>query len=431
MTAPAATPAAPRINLLLNNPFVTDSRSWKIARSLATAGWRVTVIARPGEGLPASQEQDGFTVIRVAQPVPRWLPAPRLPSEEESLAPPAARPVRLVRETVGRALQAVRFSVLARSWARAVGDAVPDADIWQSEGLITLPMALSLARRRGGKAVYDSRDVHVESARFARLPGPWRRLLAWRESRWARACDALITVSEPYAELLERTLGRSVDAIVRNCPPAWTPPDPPDRVLHEQLGLETDTSVVLYLGQVASDRGIEQLIDAIAMVKRAALVVAGFGPAYERCRALAATQPHAERIHFLPGVPPSEIAGLNAAADVAAIPVQPITENLRYNTPTKLFDAMGAGTPVVASDLPGMAPIVRETGCGVLCDATSPSDIARAIREVVDAPPERRRELRDACLHAARATYNWEAQAAALIELYARLGVRQEATRAA
>jgi len=36
---------APRINLLLNNPFVTDSRSWKIAHSMAGAGWQVTVIA--------------------------------------------------------------------------------------------------------------------------------------------------------------------------------------------------------------------------------------------------------------------------------------------------------------------------------------------------------------------------------------------------
>ena len=48
---------------------------------------------------------------------------------------------------------------------------------------------------------------------------------------------------------------------------------------------------------------------------------------------------------------------------------------------------MGAGVPVVASDLPGMAPIVRDTGCGELCDPNDPADIARAIRAIVDAPP--------------------------------------------
>jgi glycosyltransferase involved in cell wall biosynthesis len=75
---------------------------------------------------------------------------------------------------------------------------------------------------------------------------------------------------------------------------------------------------------------------------------------------------------------------------------------------------------VVASDLPGMARIVRETGCGVLCDPTSPADIARAIREVLDAPAERRAEFRDAGLRAARTTYGWDHQVAVLLALYAR-----------
>jgi glycosyltransferase involved in cell wall biosynthesis len=414
----------PRINVLINNPFVTDSRAWKLAHWLTRAGWRVTVLARAGEGLPSRDDDEGFEVIRIEQPAPRWLPSPGLPGSDGGRPDgPVHGPIRVVRETAGRGLQALRFGLLARSWATAVGRAAPDADIWQAEGLVTLPLALALGRRRGGRVVYDSRDISVESSRFARLPGPWRRLLAWRERRWARSADALVTVSEPYAAHLEAALGRPVDAIVRNCPPRWTPPDVPPRVLHEQLGLDPDDRVVLYLGQVAPGRGIEQLIAAIGLVERAVLVVAGFGPDYERCRTLAAGQPHADRIHFLPGVPPGEIPSLNAAADVAAVPIQPTTLNHRLTTPTKLFDAIGAGTPVVATDLPGMAPVIRATGCGVLCEPSSPVDLARAIRDVVDASPERRRQFRAACLRAADETYNWETQVDRLLELYRRLGV--------
>jgi glycosyltransferase involved in cell wall biosynthesis len=104
------------------------------------------------------------------------------------------------------------------------------------------------------------------------------------------------------------------------------------------------------------------------------------------------------------------------------MPVIGSTLNHRLNTPTKLFDAMGAGTPVVASDLPGMAPIVHATGCGVLCDPTSPTDIARAIREVIDAPADRRTEFTRACLEAARGPYAWDRQVERLIALYERLG---------
>jgi glycosyltransferase involved in cell wall biosynthesis len=65
-----------------------------------------------------------------------------------------------------------------------------------------------------------------------------------------------------------------------------------------------------------------------------------------------------------------------------------------------------------------MAPIVRETGCGELCDPDDPADIARAIRAIIDAPPERRAEYREAALRAARDTYAWEHQAPVLLDLY-------------
>jgi glycosyltransferase involved in cell wall biosynthesis len=84
---------------------------------------------------------------------------------------------------------------------------------------------------------------------------------------------------------------------------------------------------------------------------------------------------------------------------------------------------MGAGVPVVASDLPGIAPIVHETGCGVLCDPTDPSDIARAIREVIDAPEQERLELRLRCLRAARTRYSWQVQARELLRVYDHLEV--------
>ncbi|MDQ2965944.1 MAG: glycosyltransferase, partial [Chloroflexota bacterium] len=307
-----------------------------------------------------------------------------------------------------------------RQWAGLIGDAVPAADIWQSEGLVTLPVALRLRAQRGGRVVYDSRDVHVESARFARLPGPWRRLLARGERRWARAADAVVTVSRPYAEVLERMLGVT-PVIVMNGPVAWDPPDPPERRFHERFGLPPSTRVVLHLGAIQPHRGIDELVDAIGLVDKAALVIVGDGDHKPAIETRAAAAPHSDRIHFLPAAPPDELLPLNASADVHVMPVQASTLNHRLNTPTKLFDAMGAGTPVVVSDLPGMAEIVNGAGFGVLCDPTSPADIARAIREVLDAPPERRRALRDAALAAARGEYSWDRQVARLLELYDRL----------
>jgi glycosyltransferase involved in cell wall biosynthesis len=294
-----------RINLLLNNPFLTDSRSWKIARSSAQAGHAVTVLARGGDGLPDREEREGFTVLRLTPPVRlAWLPAPTLTSGDTGTGRGGLvrRARSAVRESVGRVAQVARYLLAARSWAGAWSGVAPPADIWQSEGLVTLPVTLELARRHGGRVVYDSRDVHVESGRFARLPGPWRRLLRVRERSWVRRCDALVTVSEPYADVLERTLRRRPDAIVMNCPPLWIPPDPPPRILHEELGLDAGQRIVLYLGQVAPGRGVEQLVEAIGRVERAVLVVAGWGSSYDAVREAAGSGPAADRVRFMPGV---------------------------------------------------------------------------------------------------------------------------------
>ena len=425
-----------RVVLVLNNAFVADSRSWKLAGSLGAAGWSVTVVARTAEGLPDREDRDGFTLLRIAQPRPlRWLPTPRLPDAATGAraADPAiarrsivARGRSAVTELIGRPAQAFRYLRLAGQWADRVADVVPGADIWQAEGMITLPVALALRRRLGGRTVYDARDLQVESARFARLPGPWRRLLARRERAWARSADATITANEPYADVLRRTVG--VDAaVVFNGPltsagggaPA---PSPAGAPIRERLGIRPTDRVVLVLGNVAPGRGVEELCRAMADVPDAVLLVVGpGGPFRERLKTEAAALPAADRIRFLPGVAPDEIPAWTAAADVAAMPIQPTTLNHRLTTPTRLFDALGAGVPVVASDLPGMAAIVKATGCGLVCDPTDPSSIATAINGILDASPERRQAYREAALAAGRGPYAWERQVQTLLGVYRRL----------
>ncbi len=406
-----------RVALLTNNPFVTDYRVWKLARSLVDAGYEVTVVARPGDGLPERERQAGFDVVRVAQPAPRWARTPRLPGE----GPSRRTPITILRDTAGRAAQAVRFLFMARAWAARIERVVPAADVWLSEALISLPVALDLRRRRGGKVVHDAPDLDVESARFALLPGPWRRLLHWRERAWIRGADGLVTASRPYAEVLARTTGRR-PVVVHNGPLLSELRPGGDRLLHRELGLDPALPLVLSFGQIVPGRGIEALIDALDRLPGVHLAVVGFGSLFEPMRARASAGASAGRIHFLPRVRPEDIPGVTAAADIAAMPIEPITLNHRLTAPTKLFDAMGAGVPVVATDLEGMAAIVREMGCGELCRPGDPDDLARAIRVILEATPERRAAYGAAGRRAVSETYGWEHQVGGLVALLRDLG---------
>ncbi|MDP9483069.1 MAG: glycosyltransferase, partial [Chloroflexota bacterium] len=181
------------------------------------------------------------------------------------------------------------------------------------------------------------------------------------------------------------------------------------------------TRVVLYHGGLFPDRGIEQLMDAIRDVPSAVLVLMGYGILEPMLRERAADPAAEGRIRLLPAVPPDELLAWVACADVVAMPIQPSTLNHRLTTPNKLFEAMAAGVPVVASDLPGMATIVRATECGLLCDPADPASIATALRAILDAPEADRLAYGRRGLEASHAEYSWERQAGILLAEYGRL----------
>ncbi|MCA3427830.1 MAG: glycosyltransferase, partial [Roseomonas sp.] len=115
-------------------------------------------------------------------------------------------------------------------------------------------------------------------------------------------------------------------------------------------------------------------------------------------------------------------AALEAAArcDIALILFQPGAENHRLALPHKLFDAMLAGLPVIASaEGVEVADVIEDAACGALVDAADPAAIAAEVARMAD--PVRRSALGRAGRRAALARFAWEGEAARLVALYGRL----------
>lgn len=335
----------------------------------------------------------------------------------------------VVRHVVRRALGVIRrpiqllllFPIRPVAWAAALEEVAQPADLWHGMWAGSLPALERLRRRHGGRTVYDSRDVYLHARVFDRLhPLARRPFLAW-ERRWARSADAVVTVNDAYADILSELLGVPRPAVVRNCPDPYDPPNgPPDR-LRALLDIPPATAIVLYQGGLMTERGIEQGMDAILQVPDAVLVLMGFGSGRALYAARAAEAPYRGRVLLADPVPPQELLEWTASADVMLMTIQPTTLNHRHTTPQKLWEAIAAGVPVVASDLPGMAEVVREVGCGLVCDPEDPTAIAASIRDLLGRSPEERAAARLRSLAAARETYNWAAQASVLLAVYERL----------
>jgi glycosyltransferase involved in cell wall biosynthesis len=94
--------------------------------------------------------------------------------------------------------------------------------------------------------------------------------------------------------------------------------------------------------------------------------------------------------------------------------------NQLESLPQKFFEYMGAGLPVIATDVPLWRQIIEESNCGILVDPRDPRAIASAIQFLLENPAEAEamgRRGRAAVL----SRFNWETQAKELVKLYAEL----------
>lgn len=424
---------APRIAYLSYSTGEFDARTFRMARSAVRAGWHVTVYARWHPGLAPVEERDGYRLVRAPWDWRFAVLGLRGLARRRATAAMARTTHAAQGDQAGKPRRARRLRPLERwhwwprirefplrpmGWASALDSVVEPADIWHGMWAGSLPALACMRRRHGGRTIYDSRDVFMRSREFARLGGPGRAILEWFERRWAGKADRVLTVNDAYARLLEQQLRIPRPDVVMNCPEIWTPPTPRPDLIRQALAIPDDTAVILYQGILTAERGIEQAMEAILQVPRAVLVLLGFGVMWDRLTLAASRPPYLGRVHLLPAVRPEELLLWTASADALVMAIQPTTVNHRHTTPQKLFESFASGVPVVASDLPGMADIVRSTGAGFLCDPKSPSSIAEAIEAIVTASPAERSELRARALRAAHERYNWEAQLVTLFGVY-------------
>lgn len=118
-------------------------------------------------------------------------------------------------------------------------------------------------------------------------------------------------------------------------------------------------------------------------------------------------------VHFVGARPDAaELVGL---ADVALVP------HRRAGGTFACLEAMAAGRPVIASDLPHLAALVRDGETGVLVPPGDQPGIARAVRRLLE-DDDRRRRMGEAARARVGAEFTVDAMTARFAELYERMG---------
>jgi glycosyltransferase involved in cell wall biosynthesis len=431
-----------RTLLLVRNGVSHDARVLRAARvAERTLGGGVLVVGVATASAPTGETTvEGVRVLRLPARG-RWAPSPKgadVPIDPASAAPAPANPAPTTpasttsarrprsrqlattehppgrmrwRARARRVISGASFAWGALRVARRERPALVHANDWN-----TMWCAAAIKLTCGARVVYDSHEL------WADRNGRWERrwwLLA-SEALFLRVADAVITASPGYADALAARYRVARPTVIRNIPDGphpWESTNGHAAADHARL---MQPPSVVYVGGLMPGRGLEQTIDALALTEAIQVRMVGPGTPHYRTSLLerATSAGVADRVRLEPPVPPAQVPALLERATVGLCLIQPICRSYELTLPNKLFEYAAAGLPVLASDLPVIARIVREWGIGEVVAPADPRAIADALTRLC-APGAW--DAAAARTLAFAAAHTWEQEAEGLENIYARV----------
>lgn len=328
----------------------------RLARALVRRGHCVTVLtARYDPRLPAKEELDGVRIRRAG--VALFL--------SKGPIMPAYQPL---------------------GWGLAGEHDVIHLHVPQ----IDAALLAVLARLRGKPVVMTFHcDLSLPHTPLNRLAN---RISHLADRLTASLADAVVTNTRDYAEgspLLKRHLGR----LVVIPPPIEVAAPVPEAVaaLRQRLGIRPGDKVIGMAARLATEKGAEVLAQSMPIVlarhPEARVLYVGqyqnvMGEELYARRLQPLLAKLGDRWTFLGVLPAEAMSTFFAACDVTVLPSLNSTESFGMVQ----VESMACGTPVVASDLPGVRQPTAMTGMGRTAPPGDAPALAQAILEVLAEP---------------------------------------------
>ncbi|VAX25681.1 hypothetical protein MNBD_IGNAVI01-1075, partial [hydrothermal vent metagenome] len=251
------------------------------------------------------------------------------------------------------------------------------SSIYIAEDIYTLPLVVFIAKYRGAKVYYNSREFYAFLAGL-RNRKKLQKAIQIIEKFFIKKIDKVLVTGEGDADFLHEYYGISNTVVIRNLPLAKKPQNKTD--LREKLNIPASDLILLYQGVILEGRGFKQILHALAKVENYHLVTLGSGVFQSEYEKLAEELNISNRVHFLGIIDQSELINYTASADIGLALIENISKSYYYALPNKLFEYIMAEVPVLCSNLPQMKKIVEEYKVGEVVDIEKDGELAARLK---------------------------------------------------
>jgi glycosyltransferase involved in cell wall biosynthesis len=236
-----------------------------------------------------------------------------------------------------------------------------------------------------------------------------------------RNADALITVTGDLASWLTVDTGREDVAVIPNGANTelFTPSAKPMRGLPEKY--------VVFFGAFAMWQGLDTLVAASEDQEwpaDVALLLAGDGAARPLVEEAASRNP---RIRYLGTISYEDMPGLVVGSIAGVSPQGHAGGRSEAGlSPLKVFETLSCGVPVVVTDFPGQAELVRDNNVGYVIPADDPKSLARAVKALV-ANPDKAHKMGMRGRGLIETSHSWDSRAGATAKILEGVIARRKA----
>ncbi|MGE7272683.1 glycosyltransferase [Brevibacillus panacihumi] len=287
-----------------------------------------------------------------------------------------------------------------------------NADVYHAHDLNTLLTAYLISKKTGAKLVYDSHELEIHRNR---IKESFFEKWVWRilERILIKRCDGIITVSEGIAEFLEDYYKINRPIILLNSPKYYVPTD--SMILRNKY---KEKRIILYVGGITFNRGLEQTIEAMKYVNEEAIFIA-IGPKNINTSSVLEKMitdlDMKNRVYLLEPVAVDEIKLITSSADIGIIPALNVCLGHDLSLPSKFFEYAFAELPVAVGNLKELGQLVNKYQIGVSFNQTDPKDIAAKLNSLLEELPYYKENGNFTFI---RDNMCWESEQKKLIELY-------------